>query len=113
MKHGQIILIKFPFSNLISEKKRPGLVLSQTTLNEKVKLVTIAMITSRVDGLQIPGDIKISNWEEAGLLHPSLVRLSKIATIEHDIIDKILGQLAASDLKSIKSNFKKHFHFWL
>lgn len=113
MKNGQIILVKFPFTNLASEKKRPCLVLSHTTLNAKVKLVTVAMITSRVDGLQIPGDVKISHWEEAGLLHPSLIRLSKIATIENDIIDKVLGQIANSDLKSIKSNFKKHFDFWL
>lgn len=113
MKCGQIVLVKFPFSNLTSQKKRPCLVVSYSDLSESIKLVTVAMITSRVEGIQIPGDVKINHWEEAGLLHPSLIRLSKIATLEYDIIDKTLGQLTASDLKNIKSNFKKHFKIWL
>lgn len=113
MKSGDIILVKFPFSNLQSEKKRPCLVISSNKLNDKTGLVSVAMITSRIDGIKLPGDVKILKWEDANLLHPSLIRLAKIATIEDNIIEKNLGRLDPSDLKILKTAFKKHFNYWL
>jgi len=44
----------------------------ETTKN---KLVTIAMITSQIDGLKFPGDVLLNEWKAANLLHPSLARL--------------------------------------
>ena len=113
MKFAEIALVKFPFSDLESSKKRPALVLSQTSLNESISLVTIAMITSRIDGVKLSGDCKIKNWENAGLLFPSLIRFSKIATVESGLIDKTLGTLSDTDLKSAKRQLQKVFKAWL
>lgn len=113
MKTADIVLVKFPFSDLESSKKRPALVLSHTTVSSGIELVTIAMITSRIDGIKLSGDYKVKKWEDAGLLFPSLIRLSKIATIESDLIDKNLGKLAPADIKAIKSAFKSCFQFWI
>ncbi len=113
MKPGEIVLVKFPFSDLETSKKRPALVMSRSDLTEKVGVVTIAMITSKMEGLRFPGDCKIGDWESAGLLHPSLVRLAKMATIDADLVDKSLGQLGAADIKGIKLAFQKQFKVWL
>lgn len=43
------------------------------------------MVTSKMDNLKLKGDLKINDWEKASLLHPSLIRLCKIATIESEI----------------------------
>jgi mRNA interferase MazF len=113
MNAGDIVLVKFPFSDLESSKKRPALLLVQTNLTLKVGVVSIAMITSKVDGLKFPGDHRIEEWQEAGLLHPSLIRLAKIATIDKEMVYKSLGRLNARDLRSVKSSFQKHFKTWL
>lgn len=113
MKAGDIVLIKFPFSDLESSKKRPALVLSRSELTPKVGLLTIAMITSKIEGLKIPGDCIVKKWQDAGLLHESLVRLSKIATVDKELMLKKLGSLHHDDLVKIKSAFQKHFKFWL
>jgi len=113
MKPGDVILVKFPFSDLESTKKRPALVLVQSQVTDKIGVVSIAMITSKVEGMKFPGDFKLVNWKKAGLLHPSLIRLSKIATVDLDVVDKQLGRLEARDLSGIQSAFQKHFKFWI
>jgi mRNA interferase MazF len=113
MKPGDILLVRFPFSDLESSKRRPAVALVRSDLTAKVGVVTIAMITSKTDGLKFPGDYRIENWEDAGLLHPSLVRLAKVATIEGNMVDKTIGRLEVSDLKKLQLSFQKHFKAWL
>ena len=113
MKAGDILLVKFPFSDLENSKKRPALFICQNSASEKVTVVTIAMITSRMEGLKFPGDCQVKDWQACGLLHPSLIRLAKIAAIDKELVDKNLGQLSAKDLKSVKAAFRKHFKSWL
>ena len=106
---GDIVLVRFPFTNLESSKKRPGLVLARIDFSTSVQLYIIAMITSKMDTVKLKGDIKVKLWKEAGLLHPSLVRLSKIATLESEIIEKKMGHFRKEDLVSIKLNFGRIF----
>jgi len=110
---GEIVLVKFPFANLREAKKRPALVLRTTEVTSKASLVTIAMITSQVDGLELEGDVLVSKWKDVNLLHPSLVRLSKMATIDSELIDGRIGHLADSDQKHVSRTFKKLFASWI
>jgi mRNA interferase MazF len=110
---GDIILVKFPFANLREAKKRPALILRTTSVTSKASLVTIAMITSQVDGLELEGDVLVSKWKEVTLLHPSLVRLSKIATVDSELIDRKLGVIAESDQKHVSRTFKKLYAQWI
>lgn len=113
MKAGSVILVKFPFTNLETTKKRPALILNTIAYSKNFSLITIAMITSRIEDPSIDGDYLLSKWKEAGLLHPSLVRMGKLATIENELIDKQLGELVKEDLVQLKKNFKKIFFYWI
>jgi mRNA interferase MazF len=113
MKLGEIVLVKFPFSDLETAKKRPALVLIETKISKDIRVVTIAMVTSRIEGASLSGDYQIQKWSEAGLFHPSLIRFSKVATVEIELVEKPLGQLAVTDLKGAKTAFKKHFQAWV
>ncbi|EKD42487.1 MAG: hypothetical protein ACD_73C00138G0001 [uncultured bacterium] len=113
MKPGDIILIRFPFSDAISSKKRPALLLQETKLSAGLHLLTVAMITSRIENPHLKGDVLLIDWEGAKLLHPSLVRLAKIATVDHDLAEKVLGSLSDKDLKMVKKNFRLMFHEWI
>ena len=112
MKSGEIILVKFPFTNLDTTKKRPALVIQNIPFNKKESLVLIAMITSKIEGLNLDYDVLLLDWKTSGLLHPSLIRLSKMVTLESNLIEKKLGTLSQSDSTKVKKELKKLFAHW-
>ncbi|MBI2345362.1 MAG: type II toxin-antitoxin system PemK/MazF family toxin [Deltaproteobacteria bacterium] len=110
---GNVILVKFPFTHLLSAKKRPALLLQCIRHAPHVQLITLAMITSKIEGARLSGDVLIRGWSDAGLLHPSLVRLGKIATVESDLVQKTLGSLVAEDVMAVRAAFRALYQFWL
>lgn len=112
MKIGDIVLVKFPFANLSQAKKRPALVLSQVSLSRSEKLVTIAMVTSQVDALEIDGDVLLSDWKKCGLLHPSRLRLSKVATVDDELICMRLGSISDADRVKVQRAFHELYRVW-
>jgi len=96
-----IILVPFPFTNLTTTKKRPALIISPESYNDKLDIV-IAFITSKLDLEYRPGDYKIEDWKYAKLPKPSMIRM-KFATIDQSVIVKKFGRLSEKD----QTNFKE------
>ena len=94
-KKWDIVLVPFPFTDLSSIKKRPGLIVSPDEYNTNQDLV-IAFVTSKLNTRQRMGDYKIKEWRKANLPKPSMVRM-KFATIDKSIVLKILGRLDKKD----------------
>jgi mRNA interferase MazF len=113
MKPGEVALVRFPFAELSSEKKRPALILAQTVRSPRNRLATVAMITSQIEALKLTGDVILAEWKAAGLLHPSLLRLAKIATVDQDLVDKKLGRLSERDLDAARTAFHRVFAPWM
>lgn len=113
MTPGSVALVRFPFADIETTKKRPALVLARTSRSPRNRLVTLAMITSQIEALRLDGDVELADWESAGLLHPSLLRLSKVATIDEDLVDKVIGKLSSADHKSARRAFHKVFSAWV
>jgi len=101
---GDIVLISFPTTTLQLSKKRPALVLMDSDDD-----LVLARITSQFQNSRF--DSKINEWEAAGLLLPSWVRLHKIATIDKSLIYTQLGALSQSDIESIRLKLNKIFRF--
>lgn len=99
-KFGDIILIKFPFTNFTGEKKRPALVLLGN--NEK------EMVVCRISGQEKESvyDIEIKDWKQSGLKLPSIIRLDKLVTIETSIVYKVIGFLKEQEIKDVKKYIK-------
>ena len=110
---GDIVIVPFPFADLHTSKKRPALVLNSVSSKSLPPLVTIAMITSQVDGEKIAGDCLPEDWAAAGLLHPSKIRLSKLATVEQTLILQKIGSLSRKDEVLVRKEFKKLYSLWL
>lgn len=68
------------------------------------------MVTSQLDGISFPYDVILKDWEVVGLPKPSLVRLSKMVTLEEGMVQKVIGSLTKKDQASIQKEFKKMFH---
>jgi len=113
VKPGDIALVRFPFADVTTTKKRPALVLARTARSPRNRLVTVAMITSQTEALRLDGDVLLSEWKAAGLLHPSLLRMAKIATVDEDLIERSIGRLAPTDLDAARAAFQRLFATWL
>lgn len=113
MKAGDVVLVRFPFADIAAGKKRPALVLACTARSPRNRLVTLAMITSQTDAHRLPGDLLLADWKQAGLLHPSLLRLAKVATVDVELIDKRIGALTKTDRAAARSAFGSVFAAWL
>ena len=113
MKPGEVALVRFPFTDIAAAKKRPALVLARTTRSPRNRLCTVAIVTSQVEALKLDGDVLLTDWKAAGLLHPSLLRLAKIATVDELLIEKTIGRLSARDLDAARAAFRRVFAPWV
>jgi len=93
---GDVVLVKFPFTNLLSTKQRPAVIISSKEYNEHRPDIILMAITSRIHAPLAAGEAKIENWEEAGLVKPSVFK-PLIATIAKEQIIKILGSATSDD----------------
>jgi mRNA interferase MazF len=98
-----VILIPFPFSDLSAVKRRPCLVLSSFRPRSLREHLVLAMMTSQVSTSRFPHDVEIDH------LKPTLVRLSKLVTLDSQLIVKTLGTLHARDRDKIRSEFGRLF----
>ncbi|MDP2630818.1 MAG: type II toxin-antitoxin system PemK/MazF family toxin [Candidatus Uhrbacteria bacterium] len=94
-KPGDVVLIAFPFTHLKKTKKRPALVLLNVGDND----VIVARITSKLTHTNF--DVVIREWENAGLISVSIVRIHKLGTIEESVIEKKIGVLDKKDWMNV------------
>jgi mRNA interferase MazF len=113
VKPGDVVLVRFPFTDLAATKKRPALVLARTMRSPRNRLATLAMITSQIEALTLDGDVTLGDWREAGLLHASLLRLAKVATVDEDLVEKVIGKLSTTDRRSAGRAFRRVFSAWI
>ncbi len=96
---GDVLLARFPFSDLTHTKLRPVVVVG---LSEFENLI-VAQITSKTP--DIKHSLRISDEDiagEDGLLHKdSYVRTSKIFTTDPSLIVKQLGELTPQTKRSL------------
>lgn len=103
IESGTIALLKFPFSDGMTYKRRPVLVLKEFDDGDML----VCRITSKIYTSKY--DIFLNDWVEFGLRLPSVVRVHKMATLEIDMIESILGTVNEIVLGKIKTLYKGIF----
>jgi mRNA interferase MazF len=92
---GEIVLMSFPFSDSLSTKRRPALILLDTGDDD----IIVTRVTSQL--AQAAFDVEIIDWRQAGLLLPSVARIDKISTLEKNLVEKRLGSLVSKDCMKV------------
>jgi mRNA interferase MazF len=94
---GKIVVIPVPFSDLRGSKRRPALV-----LHEYRDDLVVAYISSKVPKNLSPTDVLVSHksasFKRTGLLTDSVIMLGKPATIDRQLVLRVLGEVD-DDLK--------------
>ena len=101
MKKGDIVVIPFPFTDLNGNKNRPALVLINSDLD-----ITLAFISTQMKWKE-ETDVVLKPSNNNGLKKESLIRLSKLATIDKDLALGRIGSMDDDDLKKVNVNLMK------
>lgn len=104
MKAGDLVLVRFPQSDLQEGKLRPALVVALAPGRHQD--VLLAMISSRsyqvipdFDETIEPSD---KDYGSSGLKARSVVRLSRLATVDSAVIHANLGEISSDRLREVK-----------
>ena len=100
-KQFDIVVVPFPYSDQLAEKRRPALVVSSNAFNKKHGLLWVVMITSASNPAR-PDDIALAANTKTGLPAASLIRPSKIATIGPERVVRVVGNIDAKLAKAVQ-----------
>lgn len=98
MKKGDIILVPFPFTDLSGNKYRPALVLIVSDFD-----VTVCFITNQIQWRE-NYDVVVQPTGGNGLKKESLIRLTKFASIDKDLVWGRIGTLETRYMRQINQN---------
>ena len=101
MAKGDILLITFPFTDLKGSKLRPALILIDSNLD-----LTVCFITTQIQNEE-PTDVLLFPNHINRLKKQSLIRTSKIATIDKGLAKGLLGKLNEIELAELNAMVKQ------
>lgn len=99
-ERGQIVRVPFPYTDRPVRQRRPAVVVSDGAIGDGGALLWVVMITSAENRMWSSDVALIDGYMELGLPAPSLVRPTKIATIEAREAD-VIGRLNADQLQAV------------
>jgi len=109
-KRSEIWLVRFPFSDLTSAKRRPALVLA--VYGEDVIMVGIFSRIPRgsLRKSWIRLDASHADFAQSGLKKTSILKAEKIAVIHESVLQRRLGVLSADLMKRVDRALKIALH---
>jgi mRNA interferase MazF len=96
-----IVSVPFPYTDRPVRQRRPALVVSAPSYEEKTGLLWVVMITA-AENRPWPGDVRLSDATRGGLSIPSVIRPTKIATIEATQASRI-GTIGATERRAVRA----------
>ena len=110
-RQGDIVLVWFPDSNLLTAKKRPAIVSQTNNLQTRLDQLIIGMITTnpmrKGHKSRIFVDIYTETGKQTGLISNSVIMTANIATVRLSEIYKRIGTFTEIDAlkKSLRHTF--------
>jgi mRNA interferase MazF len=107
---GDIVLVRFPFTDLTSAKKRPAVVISPPEFPLRHGDFLVIALTSQPQ----KSAIEVHRWSESGLPRKTWLK-PILATLSQDVIQRKLGQLHRDDFPGVMQTLSVMIagEFWL
>ncbi len=99
-KHD-IILVRYPFSDLSSSKVRPAVVVSALHPSQDI---IVTSLTSKTSSL-LQGEFVLSEWAVAGLNVATAVKKG-VYTVHESLVIKVIGQLVDTDAEQLEQSLR-------
>lgn len=100
-KHD-IILIRYPFSDLSNSKVRPAVIVNALHISQDL---LITPLTSKTESL-LAGEFVLSEWLAAGLNVATAVKRG-LYTVHESLTIKVIGKLADADAKQLEQALRE------
>ncbi len=98
---NEVILVKYPFSDLSGSKVRPAIVVNAPHSSQDVVIVPL---TSRTTVL-LGGEFVLAEWKKAGLNVESAVKRG-LYTVQQSLVVKSIGKLSAADAEELERSLR-------
>jgi mRNA interferase MazF len=97
-----IVLVRYPFTDLSGSKIRPAVVVSSSHPSTDLMLTALTSQTASL----LPGEFVLNEWRQAGLHVPSAAKRG-VFTLDESLPLKRLGRLSASDGNALDKSLKQ------
>ncbi|MEW6380561.1 MAG: type II toxin-antitoxin system PemK/MazF family toxin [bacterium] len=103
---GDVVLVPFPFTDQSVSKKRPAIVVSSSAYHRERQDIVLMAATSQIKPSASFGEVTIAQWEQAGLLKPSVIK-PIFTTIEKLLVLRKLGRLDKRDRRNLQESLRE------
>ena len=99
-KHD-VILVRYPFSDLSSAKVRPAVLVSDPHPSDDL---LITPLTSKTQSL-LKGEFILTEWSEAGLNVETAIKRG-VYTVHKRLVLKVIGHLSDQDVEQLEQSLR-------
>lgn len=107
MKRGDIVLVRFPFTDLSSSKLRPASVIAPENKYGDVILAFISSVIEDIEATDFVLDKSDKDFSKTGLKRTSVFKMGKIATLSKDIVYGKMGSVTLRLQGELDERLKK------
>ena|SRR3989338_4444404 len=107
LRQRDIVLIPIPFTDLVSQKKRPAVIISSDTYNKSNEDIVVVALTSNIESRNFTITLTADDLEDGVLKVTSMIRVDKIYTLNKSIVIKTFGRVKPDILAKIKDSILK------
>ena len=108
---GDLVLVPFPFTDLSSVKRRPGVVVSPTPFHRHQEDVVLVAVTFQIPQAVSEFELPLTQKDMAigTLPRQSVIRLTKLFTVHQRLIVKRVGRLRGEALERSLKRLRAFF----
>ena len=99
---NEVVLVRYPFSDLSSTKVRPAVVVNAPHTSQDVLIVPL---TSKTTGL-LAGEFRLTDWKGAGLNVETAAKRG-LFTIQDKLVLKKVGRLGTQDAETLATSLRE------
>ena len=109
-RQGDVVLVLFPNSDLVTAKTRPAVVVQADNLQTGLPQIIVAMVTSQMSRSQYQSRLTIlistPAGQQSGLISDSVVMTDHLATVKLSAIARVIGSIEIENLyKNLRNTF--------
>ena len=99
---NEIVLVRYPFSDLTSAKVRPAVIINAPHASQDVLIVPLTSKT----GALLAGEFVLAEWKGAGLNVETAAKRG-IFTIHEKLVLKSVGRLLTGDAEKLENSLRE------
>lgn len=95
LTRSDIVLSRFPFTDLTGSARRPAVVVSWQPIGEDIVLIAVSSVLREAATTDILIETNHPECAATGLAKPSVIRVHKLVAVTRFTIDRRLGHLGS------------------